>query len=126
VILLLMLETGIRVSALRGIRVEDVDLRDRRLRVIEKGRRERVVPFEFQAFRWLRRYLVAARLGEDSFLFPGRDGRPLSRKRIDEIVKACAAKAGVRRGRCPPTTSAAPSLASSSATAATSNLCASS
>jgi site-specific recombinase XerD len=99
VILLLMLDTGLRVSALRGIRVEDVDLRDRRIRVIEKGRRERVVPFGFQALRWLRRYLVAARLGEDDFLFPGSDGRPISRKRIDEIIKACARKAGVRRGR---------------------------
>lgn len=99
VILLLMLDTGIRVSALRGIRVEDVDLRDQRIRVVEKGRRERVAPFGFQALRWLRRYLVAARLGEDDFLFPGRDGRPISRKRIDEIIKACARKARVRRGR---------------------------
>jgi site-specific recombinase XerD len=99
VILLLLLDTGVRVSALRGIRTEDVDLRERRIRVIEKGRRERAVPFGFQALRWLRRYIAAARLGEDDFLFPGRDGRPISRKRIDEIIKSCARKAGVRRGR---------------------------
>ncbi|MGH2764963.1 MAG: tyrosine-type recombinase/integrase [Actinomycetota bacterium] len=99
VILLLLLDTGVRVSALRGIRKEDVDLRDRRIRVIEKGRRERVVPFGFQALRWLRRYMVAARLGDEDFLFPGRNRRPISRKRIDEIVKACAEKAGVRKGR---------------------------
>ncbi|MGH2710273.1 MAG: tyrosine-type recombinase/integrase [Actinomycetota bacterium] len=99
VILLLLIDTGIRVSALRGIRVEDVDLRERRIRVVEKGRRERIVPFGFQALRWLRRYLVTAKLGEADFLLPGRHGRAISRKRIDEIIKACAANAGIRDGR---------------------------
>jgi site-specific recombinase XerD len=99
VILLLLLDTGLRVSALRGIRVEDVDLRDRRIRVIEKGQRERVVPFGFQALRWLRRYMAAGGFGEDEWLFPGRNGHPISRKRLDEVVKACAVRAGVRRGR---------------------------
>jgi site-specific recombinase XerD len=99
VILLLLLDTGLRVSALRGIRVGDVDLRDRRIRVIEKGGRERVVPFGFQALRWLRRYMAAGRLAEEDWLFAGRNGGPISRKRIDEVVKACAQTAGVRRGR---------------------------
>jgi integrase/recombinase XerD len=98
-VLLLLLDTGLRISALRGIRVGDVDLRDRRIQVLEKGQRERIVPFGFQSLRWLRRYLSAARLGQDDHLFPGRNGRPISRKRIDEIVKAYALAAGVRRGR---------------------------
>lgn len=97
--LLLLIDTGLRVSALRGIRLSDIDLRDRRIRVIEKGQRERVVPFGFQVLRWLRRYVVAARLGNEEFLFLGRDGRPISRKRIDEIIKACARRAGVRGGK---------------------------
>jgi integrase/recombinase XerD len=99
VILLLLIDTGLRVSALRGIRITDVDLRDRRIRVIEKGQRERVVPFGFQALHWLRRYVVAARLTDEDLLLPGRDGRPISRKRIDEIIKFCARKAGIRRGK---------------------------
>lgn len=99
VILLLLIDTGIRVSALRGIQVADIDLRERRIRVLEKGRRERVVPFGFQALRWLRRYLVTLRVAEADFLLPGRDGGAISRKRIDEIIKACARKAGVRNGR---------------------------
>lgn len=99
VVLILLLDTGLRISALRGIRVDDVDLRDCRIRVLEKGQRERTVPFGFQALRWLRRYIAAARLGHEDHLFPGRNGRPISRKRIDEIVKAYAQAAGVRRGR---------------------------
>jgi site-specific recombinase XerD len=98
-ILLLLLDTGMRVSALRGIRVRDNDLQDRRIRVIEKGLRERVIPFGFQVLRWLRRYIAAARLRQEDWLFPGRNGQPISRKRIDEIVKACAQASGVREGR---------------------------
>lgn len=99
VILLLLIDTGLRVSALRMIRMPDIDFRDRRIRVIEKGRRERVVPFGFQLLRWLRRYVVAARLTDEDFLLPGRDRRPISRKRIDEIIKGCARRADVRSGR---------------------------
>ena len=98
-LLYLMLDTGLRVSAVRSILISDIDLPDRKVRVIEKGARERVLPFGVQTLRWLRRYLAASRLGLDAWLFPGQGGRALSRKRIDEIVKASAKKAGVRQGR---------------------------
>jgi integrase/recombinase XerD len=98
VILYLLIDTGLRISALAGIRVSDVDLRTRRIRVVEKGQRERIVPFGFQALRWLRRYLSSAGLGADAFLLPGQVGGRLSRKRIDEVIKACARAAGIRGG----------------------------
>lgn len=40
---LLLLNTGMRVSELTALRIEDVDLRDGRIRVMGKGRREREV-----------------------------------------------------------------------------------
>jgi site-specific recombinase XerD len=67
--------------------------------VIEKGSKERILPFGVQVQRWLRRYLVAAGLGLDDWLFPGYAGSPISRKRIDEVIKRCAARANVREGR---------------------------
>jgi integrase/recombinase XerD len=99
VILYVLLDTGLRISALAGIRVRDIDLQVRRIRVVEKGRRERIVPFGFQALRWLRRYLASAPLEPDDYLLPGQAGNRLSRKRIDEGIKACAQAAGVREGR---------------------------
>lgn len=99
VLLFLLLDTGLRVSALSAIRVRDIDLAERKARVLEKGLRERVLPLGVQSLRWIRRYLAASRLDLDAFLFPGRAGRPISRKRIDEIVKECAQKAEVRQGR---------------------------
>jgi site-specific recombinase XerD len=97
--LYVLMDTGMRVSALASIRVRDIDLIERRIRVIEKGGKERILPFGVQVQRWLRRYLVAAGLGVEEVLFPGYTGRPISRKRIDEVIKKCATRAGVREGR---------------------------
>lgn len=99
VMLYVLMDTGIRVSALANLRVRDIDLIERRIRVVEKGEKERILPFGVQVQRWLRRYLVAARLDAEGFLFPGYAGRSISRKRIDEVIKKCAVRAGVREGK---------------------------
>jgi integrase/recombinase XerD len=99
VMLYLILDTGMRVSALAGLRVGDIDLAERRIRVIEKGQHERILPFGVQTMRWLRRYVISAHLQLDDPLFPGYAGKPISRKRIDEIIKRAATRAGVREGR---------------------------
>lgn len=39
-----------------------------------------------------------SRLGLDDPLFPAKGGRPISRKRVDEIIKACAHEARIQRG----------------------------
>jgi integrase len=70
--------------------VRDIDLQTRRIRVVEKGRRERVVPFGYQALRWVRRYLASAGLRRRRLPAAGSAGKALSRKRIDEVIKACA------------------------------------
>lgn len=98
----LLVDTGMRLSAVRSIKVSDIDLPERKIRVVEKGERERLLPFGVQTQRWLRRYLAASRLELDDFLFPGQNRKPLSRKRIDEIIKRCAKQAGVRNGRVSP------------------------
>jgi site-specific recombinase XerD len=48
--------TGLRASELTGIEVDDIDLDGRTLRVLGKGRRERIVPFGVHAQRALREY----------------------------------------------------------------------
>lgn len=96
-LLYVLLDTGLRVSAVTQIRLKDIDVPQRKVWVVEKGRRERVVPFGVQTLRWLRRYIAAARLGLEDPLFPGKGGRPISRKRVDEIIKACARAAGIQR-----------------------------
>ena len=49
--------TGLRASELTGIEVDDIDLDGRTLRVLGKGRRERIVPFGVHAQRALQEYV---------------------------------------------------------------------
>jgi integrase/recombinase XerC len=57
----LLYATGVRVSELIGLDVDDVDLDRLTVRVLGKGAKERVVPFGVPARNILRRYLTEAR-----------------------------------------------------------------
>ncbi len=57
----LLYATGVRVSELTGLDVDDVDLDRLTVRVLGKGAKERVVPFGVPARNALRRYLADAR-----------------------------------------------------------------
>ena len=57
----LLYATGVRVSELTGLDVDDVDLDRLTVRVLGKGAKERVVPFGVPARTIVRRYLADAR-----------------------------------------------------------------
>lgn len=92
-ILELFYGTGIRLSELAELRLENVDLRERQVRVLGKGGKERVVPMGSCAARALEEYLavrssLAANLPvASSHVFLGPKGRPLSRRTIERIVR---------------------------------------
>ena len=53
--------TGARLGELTGIRLEALNLDDRTVRLLGKGRRERVVPLGQTATDWIERYIHEAR-----------------------------------------------------------------
>ena len=55
----LLYATGLRVSELVGLRLEDVDLSARQVRTVGKGRKERIVPFGRPAAEAIRTWLKA-------------------------------------------------------------------
>lgn len=94
--------SGLRVSELAGLRLEQVRLDESFLRVVGKGDKERLVPLGHPAADALRQYLgeVRPRLDRQegaSHVFLSCRGRPLTRARIWALVKEAAVRAGVRK-----------------------------
>ena len=101
-----MLETlygsGLRVSELIGIKVEDVSLTTGFLRCVGKGDKERVVPLGEIAIEYIRAYLDRVRgklAGEQrsEYLFLTVQSRPMSRVMFWKIIKKYAARAGINK-----------------------------
>lgn len=95
--------TGIRVSELVGLKVEDVDTEDRLLRIVlGKGRKDRVVPLTRAAADAIERYLVKARaqlLGpvRSPRLFLGPHGGSLTRLSANRMIHRRAKEARVKK-----------------------------
>jgi integrase/recombinase XerC len=89
--------TGLRVSELAGLDLEAVDVEQRTVRVVGKGRKERVVPYGAAAAAALDAYLE--RRGRAAGpLFVNPRGRRLSVRSLYEVVRSSARQAGfVRR-----------------------------
>lgn len=100
-ILELMYAAGLRLAEVVGLDVEGVDLREQLVRVRGKGNKERVVVIGRPAAEALQRYLregrqKLSRAGETA-LFVNRDGRRLSGRSVQKIVRGHALKAGLDR-----------------------------
>ncbi len=107
----LFLDTGLRVSELASIRVEDVDFRRNEIKVWGKGSKERRVGFGLRTARYLRAYVDfyrgrVERAGvSDGYLFlchtgHGGDGReaigaPLSANGVKLVFRRLSKKLGV-------------------------------
>jgi len=95
--------SGLRVSELAGLMLQQLDLDNGYLRVFGKGAKERVVPVGGKAVEALRIYLAAGRPAfvkskTGSALFLSERGGALSRKTLWFIVQKYAEKAGIARG----------------------------
>lgn len=93
---------GLRVSEICGIRLEDLLLGDRLVRVIGKGNKQRLVPIGRKSISVVSLYINALRPTLDRGKTLGRvilnvRGQPLSRVGAWGVVKRAAERAGVKR-----------------------------
>lgn len=96
----LLYATGLRVSELVALRLDQLNLRIGAVRVTGKGGRERIVPVGDEARYWLERYLREARSGllrgrRLDTLFPSPRRAHISRQAFWVLVRKYAAAAGI-------------------------------
>ena len=95
----LLYASGLRVTELAELSSLSVFLDEGFLKVMGKGRKERLIPFGEGAEHWIRAWL-ALRSGfkpKGGTLFVGRLGEALTRQQFWRLLKAYAIKAGIRR-----------------------------
>ena len=108
VIILTLLDTGLRVHELINLEMDNVWLEEGLIKVLGKGNKERLVPIGKQIRKLLWRYITRYRPEPArpnlNNLFLNRDGRPLTKNRVDSIMKRYGKMAGLTGIRCSPHT----------------------
>ncbi|MBN8577160.1 MAG: site-specific tyrosine recombinase XerD [Cyclobacteriaceae bacterium] len=101
--------SGVRVSELVELRLANVYFDIGFLRVTGKGNKERLVPIGRDAMKFLKIYLDEVRVhvpvqqGFESYVFLNRRGKKLTRVMVFIIIKALAAKIGLKKTISPHT-----------------------
>jgi len=87
-ILELLYSSGLRVSEVCGLNVEDINTREGLVKVKGKGRKERIVPLGTKAAEAIRGYMTEKILlkKKSKTLFLNKSGTPLSERSIRRIV----------------------------------------
>jgi integrase/recombinase XerD len=99
-LLLLAVQTGLRVSELTGLASQDIHLgAGPHARCHGKGRKDRATPLTSQTVKVLRTWLAECSPAPDSPLFPTRAGGRLSRDAVERLVAKYASTAA---DSCPP------------------------
>jgi integrase/recombinase XerC len=103
-IMLFLIDSGARVQGLAGLRVCDVDLANRRAKVIEKGNKSRLVPFTSPTVEAMEAWLKVRPQDKGPWLFiglgPKAKGR-LSERGVSHMLNRRAKRADVTGPRNP-------------------------
>ena len=96
----LLYSSGLRVSELVNIKLGDIHADAGFIRVIGKGSKERIVPVNKRALERIKSFVSEERPAilkkrESPYLFVTRIGRPMTRQRFWQMMKALGKKAGM-------------------------------
>ena len=95
-VLLLIYNSGLRISEAISLRTEDLDLEKRTINIWDKKRKEkRTLAVAPNIIDFLRRYLVKEKPNE--VLFPGESGTPYSARNVQLFFQAALKKAGITK-----------------------------
>ena len=106
----LLYASGLRISELVNLRMQNYDPGGQYLRVTGKGSKERIIPVGNMAAEFLEKYMESARRqiiektkSKDETIFLGRRGKKLSRVWMWKIITGCVKAAGIKKEVTPHT-----------------------
>jgi len=107
-VLELFYATGLRVSELIYLKINDLNMENRMLKCMGKGSKERIIPFGNKAYQYLSLYLDKVRPKlvknpDEDTLFLNSRGEGLSRQGVFYLVKLYAQKARIEKKVTPHT-----------------------
>src|SRR5215211_8155384 len=94
----LLLQTGIKLSELVHLTLDDIQMGEEEgfMRVLgSRGKKERLIPLNNKACVALKKYLAARAGAENSVLFLNRFGEPLGESGVQKMLRKYLKKAGI-------------------------------
>lgn len=99
----LLYSSGLRVTELTNIKLNDLFFNDEVIRVLGKGSKQRIVPVGQSAINWITEYLVKSRpllmkkIKSQNFVFLSNRSTKLSRMSVWKIVNRYTKEAGIKK-----------------------------
>lgn len=93
--------TGVRVSELVGLNVEDMDMFSELIKVRGKGKKERIVPIGSHALEAIKVYLATRAEKENPALFLNKSGGRLTTRSVARILDKYVKLSGIRQSPSP-------------------------
>jgi len=104
----LLYASGLRVSELVGLTLEQVNFRQGLVRVTGKGNKDRLVPMGEEALGWLTEFVAQRRMEilnqqQTDYVFPTRRGGGMTRQAFWYVIKRYVKLAGIKKEVSPHT-----------------------
>ncbi|MCM8805043.1 MAG: tyrosine-type recombinase/integrase, partial [Candidatus Omnitrophica bacterium] len=99
----LFYSSGLRVSEVCNLKINDLNLEDGFIKVKGKGNRERIALLNKKTIELLKKYLNERKQSYNEYLFLNNQGKKISRQSVWKIVKKYAKYAGINKNVKPHT-----------------------
>lgn len=102
----LLYASGMRVSELVGLNIDDLNLKEKFVRIMGKGNKERIVPIGKTAIQYLKKYLNSSyplidKNRDPHALFLNCQGRRMTRQGFWKLIKKYAERAEIEKNITP-------------------------
>ena len=104
----LLYATGLRVSELVGLKLENIDLDECYVKTVGKGNKERIIPIGDVALKYLKEYIIYYRNEllkkyKNDYLFLNNHGKQMTRQGFFKIIKKIAEEKKIKKDISPHT-----------------------